>query len=140
MLAQASIVGFVPVSNFQRAEDFYAGKLGLTVTDRDNPYALVLATADGTMIRCILVPQAEPRPFTILGWEVPDIAASIQQLTAAGIELLRYPFLEQSPEGIWTAPGGAQIAWFNDPDGNVLSLSQHPFTQRRVQRTPGPRT
>ena len=115
----------MPVSDFKRAEAFYAGKLGFTVTDGDNPFALVLAMDDGTTIRCALTPDFQPQPFTILGWEVSDIIASVQHLAAAGIELIRYPFLEQSPDGIWTAPGGARIAWFHDPDDNVLSLSQH---------------
>lgn len=125
MLAQASVIGFVPVSDMRAAEAFYAGKLGLTVVDRDNPYALVL-NSNGNMIRCALAPGAKPQPFTVLGWQVPDIHAAVQALIATGIEPIRYPFLEQDADGIWTATdGGGYILWFNDPDGNVLSLSQH---------------
>jgi len=125
VLAHASVIGFVPVSDLKAAEDFYAGKLGLTVVDRDNPYALVLSS-NGTMVRCALAEDAQPQPFTILGWQVPEIEAAVADLIAAGIQPIRYPFLTQDANGIWTATDGAGfVAWFNDPDGNVLSLSQH---------------
>ena len=125
MLAHASVIGFVPVRDMKAAEDFYSGKLGLTVVDRDNPYALVLES-NGTMVRCALAPDAKPQPFTVLGWQVPDIHAAVKDLIAAGIEPIRYPWLEHDANGIWTATdGGGLVAWFNDPDGNVLSLSQH---------------
>ncbi len=106
MLAHASVIGFVPVSDMQAAEDFYAGKLGLTVVDRDNPCALVLAS-NGNMVRCALAPDAKPQPFTILGWRVPDIHAAVNDLIAAVIQPIRYPFLQQDANGIWTAPDGA---------------------------------
>ena len=82
--------------------------------------------SNGNMIRCALTPGAKPQPFTVLGWQVPDIHAAVKALIAAGIQPIRYSFLEQDADGIWTATdGGGLIAWFNDPDGNVLSLSQH---------------
>jgi predicted enzyme related to lactoylglutathione lyase len=125
MLANASIVGFVPVSSFEAAEKFYAGILGLKVLDRDNPYALVLAAADGAMVRCALAQEGvKPLQSTILGWEVPDIHASVAELVAAGVEPIRYPFFEQSADGVMTFPGGDMVAWFHDPDHNVLSVSQ----------------
>jgi catechol 2,3-dioxygenase-like lactoylglutathione lyase family enzyme len=126
MLAHASIVGFVPVSSFEAAEAFYSGILGLTVLDRDNPFALVLAAADGAMVRCALAPNGvNPHMGTILGWQVKDIHAAVAELIAAGVQPIRYPFFEQAADGVWTAPGGDMVVWFNDPDGNVLSLSQH---------------
>jgi hypothetical protein len=64
-------------------------------------------------------------PFTILGWQVDDIDQAVAELTRKGLEFARYAYFEQSPEGIWTAPNGAKVAWFLDPDGNVLSVSQH---------------
>ncbi len=126
MLANAPIVGFVPVSSFQAAEAFYSGILGLQVIDRDNPFALVLAAANGATVRCALMQDGvDPQPYTILGWGVPDIHAAVASLAAAGVSPIRYPFFQQSEDGVWTAPGGAMVAWFHDPDGNVLSLSQH---------------
>ncbi|ADW70721.1 VOC family protein [Granulicella tundricola] len=125
MLAQASVVGFIPVHDFDLAEGFYAGKLGLTVASRD-PFALVLTAAGDVMIRCVLTPEFKPQPYTVFGWEVLDITVSAKALNAAGVETLRYPWFEQDADGVWTAPGGAaRVAWFNDPFGNVLSLSQH---------------
>jgi catechol 2,3-dioxygenase-like lactoylglutathione lyase family enzyme len=65
-------------------------------------------------------------PYTVLGWEVDDIAAKAQALTKAGVKLERYgSHLKQDKLGIWTAPGGTRVAWFKDPDGNLLSISQH---------------
>jgi catechol 2,3-dioxygenase-like lactoylglutathione lyase family enzyme len=78
------------------------------------------------MIRIVRAPDFTPFPFTLLGWQVPDIDAAVADLTAKGVQFARYSFLEQSPAGIWTAPGNAaRVAWFPDPDGNLLSLSQH---------------
>ena len=125
MLAQASIVGFIPVTDMQEAEEFFSGKLGLEVVER-GPFGLAVAMANGQTIRCVPVPGAKPQAFTILGWEVPEIHAAVRELRAAGVEPIRYSHFEQDADGVWTAPGGdAQVVWFNDPFGNVLSLSQH---------------
>jgi catechol 2,3-dioxygenase-like lactoylglutathione lyase family enzyme len=125
VLAEASIIGFVPVSDTQSAEEFFAGKLGLRVVER-GPFALVVANASGQTIRCVPVPGVTPQPFTILGWEVPEIHSAVAHLRAAGIEPILYPHFEQDAEGIWASPdGSAQVIWFNDPFGNVLSLTQH---------------
>ncbi len=110
--------------DFASAEAFYAGTLGLEVLDRTNPFALVLQAAGGATIRCALTPDMEPQPFTIVGWEVPDIRAAVRKLTDQGVKMIRYPYFTQDADGVWRAPGGAMVAWFHDPDGNVLSLSQ----------------
>ncbi len=124
MLAQAPVIGFIPVTGFDIAESFYAGRLGLSVASRD-PFALVLNAANGTTIRCVLTAVYTPQPFTILGWEVAELRPAVQSLKAAGTEPILYPYFEQDRDGIWTAPGGSLVAWFHDPFGNVLSLSQH---------------
>ncbi len=125
MLANASIIGFIPVTDMNAAEQFFSGSLGLPVISRDQ-FALVVSTADGTKIRCVHVPSAKPQPFTILGWEVADIHAAARNLAAAGIKPLIYPHFKQDADGVWPAPGGHDfVVWFNDPDGNILSLSQH---------------
>jgi hypothetical protein len=124
VLAEAPVIGFIPVGDFDVAEGFYAGKLGLSVASRDG-FALVLLAAGGVAIRCVAMPGFVPKAFTIFGWEVPDLAASVKELKGNGIEPLLYPHFEQSEDGIWTAPGGDRVAWFNDPFMNVLSLSQH---------------
>jgi catechol 2,3-dioxygenase-like lactoylglutathione lyase family enzyme len=78
------------------------------------------------MLRVTMVPDLTPHPFTIFGWQVDDIVASVTELAAQGVEFTRYGFLEQDERAIWSAPGGTKVAWFRDPDGNTLSLSQHP--------------
>lgn len=77
------------------------------------------------MLRVTVVRELNAAGYTILGWNVADIAAAAQALTEAGVAFQRYPGLEQDELGIWSAPGGAKVAWFNDPDGNILSISQH---------------
>lgn len=124
MLAQYPITGFIPVTDFAIAETFFSATLGLPVASRD-PFAIVLTAAPGVMIRCVLAGNFTPQPFTILGWEVPDLPAAATEIIAAGIEPLRFSWFQQDAQGIWTAPGGTLVFWFKDPFGNTLSLSQH---------------
>ena len=118
------IMPFVATRDAARAREFYGGKLGLKLTE-DTPYALVF-DANGTSLRVTTVPELKLAAYTVLGWEVPDIDAAVRTLEAAGIEMKRYPGMAQDDHGVWTAPGGgARVAWFEDPDQNILSVSQH---------------
>ncbi len=129
MLGKASVIGFVPVRDLQAAEEFYGGRLGLEVMGNDG-FALVLRGGGGSMIRCVLTPNTEPQPFTILGWEAPDIRAKVGELRKAGVEPKIYPHFQQDEDGVWTAPDGSEVVWFNDPFGNTLSLSRHGAAKR----------
>jgi catechol 2,3-dioxygenase-like lactoylglutathione lyase family enzyme len=91
----------------------------------DSPYALVFEI-EGTELRIQKVDAVAPAPYTTLGFQVDDIARQIEWLTDQGIELARFDFLEQDRSGIWHSPDGARVAWFRDPDGNTLSLTQYP--------------
>jgi catechol 2,3-dioxygenase-like lactoylglutathione lyase family enzyme len=124
MLSDGKIVAFVATMDSVRAKRFYEAVLGLRVVHEDD-FALVV-DANGTRVRIAKVRDTVVAPYTVLGWEVPDIASEVKGLKERGVSFERYDFLEQDPLGVWTAPGGAQVAWFKDPDGNVLSLSQHP--------------
>ena len=117
------VIGFVPVKDFTRAKAFYQKKLGLRLTATD-AFALVFESG-GTMIRVVKVGAFQPAPYTILGWQVKDAAQAVAALSMRGVTFERFPGMEQDAQGIWNAPGGARVAWFKDPDGNVLSLSQH---------------
>lgn len=124
MLANNSIIAFVPTRNADSARAFYEDTLGLRFISDDN-FAIVM-DANGTMIRIARVGDFSPLPFTILGWQVSDIDAAVAAMTAKGVQFSRYSFIDQAENGVWTAPGGAaKVAWFLDPDGNTLSLSQH---------------
>ena len=124
MLANNPIIAFIPTRDAAIARTFYEGLLGLRFIS-DDQFALVM-DANGTMLRIVRVGDFTPFPFTILGWQVTDIDQTVADLTAKGLKFQRYTFLDQSPSGIWTAPGNAaKVAWFTDPDGNTLSLSQH---------------
>ena len=123
MLGSADVVCFIPTLDMDRAVAFYRTVLGAEPVDV-NPYATVFVT-DGTTLRVTAVDEMAPRPFTVLGWEVADIIASCRLLAAAGVAFERYDGMTQDQDGIWTTPGGDRVAWFGDPDGNILSLSQH---------------
>jgi catechol 2,3-dioxygenase-like lactoylglutathione lyase family enzyme len=115
-------VAFVAVTDLDAAEAFYAGRLGMVVRER-SPIAVVLDTG-GTTLRATLVEQVAPPPGTVVGWRVADIAATVARLADRGVPALRFPGFDQDAAGVWTAPGGDRVAWFADPDGNTLSVTQ----------------
>lgn len=124
MLAQAELLAFIPTVDADRARRFYVDSLGLAFVT-DDPFAITIRSGQ-TDIRIVRIGAFNPSPHTILGWEVKDIEATVRQFTLAGITFERYPFLEQDANGIWSdSERLAKVAWFKDPDGNVLSLSQH---------------
>jgi catechol 2,3-dioxygenase-like lactoylglutathione lyase family enzyme len=120
-LASASFIGFIPVRDLPAARACYEATLGLHVID-ENPFTLVL-DANGTMLRVTPVSEFAAQPFTIAGWKVPDIGATVRALTDAGVEFTRYDGMARDDLGIWTTPSGDRVAWFKDPDGNTLSLT-----------------
>jgi catechol 2,3-dioxygenase-like lactoylglutathione lyase family enzyme len=124
MLTDAPIVAFTATTQPDKAIAFYRDTLGLALVE-ESDYALVFRGA-GTMLRVQRVAAFEPQPFTALGWDVPDIRATIAALTAAGVTPERNPYVEFDAAGIWWAPDGTGVAWFKDPDGNTLSLTQFP--------------
>lgn len=125
-LAENSPVAFIPTQKPEAARAFYEKTLGLRFESADQ-FAIVFRVGPANiMLRVTIVPEFTPQQFTIFGWQVDDIVASVTDLAAKGVEFTRYGFMEQDERGIWNAPGGTKVAWFHDPDGNTLSLSQHP--------------
>jgi catechol 2,3-dioxygenase-like lactoylglutathione lyase family enzyme len=122
MLGDAPLIAFVPVTDVGTASEFYVGALGLAVT-KESPFALVV-DAGGAMLRLTPVENLRPQPFTIAGWQVIDIAASIDGLVGRGVTFVIYDGMDQDHRGVWSAPSGDRVAWFKDPDGNTLSLTQ----------------
>jgi catechol 2,3-dioxygenase-like lactoylglutathione lyase family enzyme len=122
MLDSAKLIAFAPITDAQRARSFYESVLGLRFISQD-PFALVM-NANGTMLRLAVVQSPTPQPFTILGWEVANIAEIVAALAKKSVSFERFPGMQQDSLGIWTSPSGARVAWFKDPDGNVLSVSQ----------------
>ena len=123
MLGSFKLIGFVPNTDFARAKAFYVDVLGLRFI-KDDGFALVL-DANGNMVRVLKVADLKPAQFTALGWEVSHIESVVASLEKKGVQFERYGFFEQDKLGIWTAPKGDKVAWFKDPDGNTLSVSQH---------------
>jgi catechol 2,3-dioxygenase-like lactoylglutathione lyase family enzyme len=118
----SKLIGFVATQNSARAREFYAEILGLKLISED-PFALVFDIC-GTMLRVQKVQEVIPAKYTALGWEVSDIAAVVKELDKRGVRFERYEGLSQDALAVWTSPSGAKVAWFKDPDGNTLSLSQ----------------
>ncbi|PYX91125.1 MAG: glyoxalase [Acidobacteria bacterium] len=87
-------------------------------------FALVMKAGE-SMIRISKVPDFTPIRSTVLGWEVQNIETAVASLKKQGVAFEKYPFIQDAELGIWTAPTGDKVAWFKDPDGNVLSVSQH---------------
>ena len=123
-LGDCQITAFLATTQPQQSLAFYTQTLGLKLLE-DSPFALVLA-APNALIRIQKVQELNPHPFTSLGWDVSDIRATASQLAARGVILQRFPGLVQDDLGVWKSPSGAQVCWFKDPDGNLLSLTQLP--------------
>ena len=122
MLEEADLVAFVSCSDLEVSSGFYGEVLGLSLLETSefaNAYDV-----NGTQLRVTLVDRPAGAPYTVLGWRVPDVAAAVRALREAGVEFMRYDGMTQDEHDIWTAPGGSRIAWFADPDGNIISLQQ----------------
>ena len=120
----SEVVAFLAVTDLDRAADFYATTLGLELRD-ERPYALS-ASIGATRLRITMVETLNIAPYTVLGFNVADIAAAVDDLATRGVTFTHYDGMGQDEREIWTSPSGAQVAWFLDPDGNNLSLTQHP--------------
>jgi len=122
MLGKYDLMAFVSTAEPAVGRAFYEGKLGLTVLEQDN-YA-VTYDANGIRLRMSFVRELHPAPYSILSWLVPDIHGMVKELTKRGVVFEVYEGFGQDADGVWTAPGGTQVAWFKDPGGNLLSLTQ----------------
>jgi catechol 2,3-dioxygenase-like lactoylglutathione lyase family enzyme len=121
-LNACDIVAFVATADGARARDFYGSVMGLRLV-ADEPFALVF-DANGVMLRVQKVEAVRPVAYTTVGWSVADIATTVRGLSAKGVVFERYPGLSHDDLGVWTSPNGGRVAWFKDPDGNILSLTQ----------------
>lgn len=122
MLGSSDVIAFAAATDLARSRLFYEQTLGLPVTG-ESEFACVF-DAHGTMLRVTAVPAVTPALYTVLGWQVSDIEATVRDLTARGVGFIRYDSMDQDSAGIWTTPSGDRVAWFPDPDGNILSLTQ----------------
>jgi len=125
MALLSRMVGFLTTTNPERARAFYSVILGFRFVT-DDGFALVF-DANGTMLRIAKAQAFTPAQGTVVGWQIDDMPGAVVELKEKGVvfEQFNLPFLKQDPDGVWTAPGGDQVAWFKDPDGNVLSISKH---------------
>jgi catechol 2,3-dioxygenase-like lactoylglutathione lyase family enzyme len=122
MLGNAIVTAFVATANPTRSKSFYRDILGLRLVS-DDQFAIVF-DCRGVQLRIQKVETLQPHPFTALGWHVPNIRAAVLGLSKVGVAFERYSFLQQDDLGVWQAPSAAKVAWFKDPDGNLLSLTE----------------
>ena len=122
MLGSAEVISFVATDNPAAAREFYAETLGLRLV-ADEEFALVF-DANGTSLRVQKVRDHTPLPYTALGWKVSNIEDAVSRLRAKGVRFERFPWHPQDESGVWATPDGAKVAWFKDPDGNLLSLTE----------------
>lgn len=122
ILGSAKLVAFAATSSPAKALTFYRDTLGLTLVE-ESPFAFVF-DAHGTMLRLTPVQKVAVGQYTVLGWEVNDIEATVKKLASAGVTFNRYPGMDQDTLGIWKSPSHARVAWFKDPDGNTLSVTE----------------
>lgn len=122
MLESSDVVAFAATTDLARAQSFYEDTLGLRLVGV-NAYACVF-DANGTMLRVTAVAEVAHPGYTVLGWRVGDIGSAVTALESRGVVLTRYDGIDQDPHGVWTTPNGDRVAWFTDPDGNVLSLTE----------------
>ena len=133
MLKSRPIVAFVGTTDPRRAKAFYAKTLGLRLVSEDG-FALAF-DAGGTMLRVAIVKTLQPAGYTVLGWIVPDIAKAVRGLVRRGVRFQRFESMPQDDLGIWSSPSGARVAWFSDPEGNTLSLTElERPTSRKVMK------
>jgi catechol 2,3-dioxygenase-like lactoylglutathione lyase family enzyme len=118
MLGSAKLVAFTATRDIECAKAFYCGVLGLRLVSED-PFALVF-DANGRMLRVSKVAEVSVAPYTVLGWDVPDITSTVRGLTNAGVAFERFPGMTQDEFGIWTSPNGSRVAWFKDPGGEFV--------------------
>jgi catechol 2,3-dioxygenase-like lactoylglutathione lyase family enzyme len=123
MLGSTNIVAFLPIKDSEKARAFYEGVLGLRFV-KDDGFALVF-DANGIMVRAAKMKDVTAAQFTVLGWQVKNIEDTVRALQKNGVHFEIFGFFKQDELGIWTAPTGDKVAWFKDPDGNILSVSQH---------------
>jgi catechol 2,3-dioxygenase-like lactoylglutathione lyase family enzyme len=123
MLGSTNIVAFVPITNSGKSRAFYEGVLGLRFV-KDDGFAMVL-DANGITVRAAKMKEVKPAQYTILGWQVKEIEKAVMGLREKGVHFEIFGFFKQDELGIWTAPTGDKVAWFKDPDGNILSVSEH---------------
>lgn len=114
-------IGFVATTDAEAALAFYERVLGLGLVER-SPFALVFDDG-GVMLRVQIVASLTPAAHTVHGWQVVDMEREVEHLASKGLEFLRFEGMDQDAQGIWTTPDGNRIAWFKDPDGNILSLT-----------------
>lgn len=122
MLSHARLQSIIWTAHIDAARDFYQKTLGLALTAMSDG-ALVFDVG-GSDLRVSPVPSTTPSAHTVMGFAVPDLDATLLALAGRGVTIERFPQFRHEPDGTVTTPDGTRVAWFRDPDGNLLSVVQ----------------
>lgn len=122
LLNHNSFIAFIGVTDINRAMHFYSDALGLTVKECNEEYCVL--DANGTTLRLTKVMDKPDIGYTVAGWAVDDIETACGVLSRNGVAFQRYEGITQDAQGIWNTAGGVRVAWFLDPDNNILSITQ----------------
>lgn len=125
MLVEPTITAFLPTIKPKSSKEFYGNILGLQLLSEDD-YAMEFK-GNGALLRITTVDTFIPHPFTVLGFKIQNIDSQIKSLVNKGVVFEKYNHFDQDELGIWTSPSKARVAWFKDPDGNVISLTEYPI-------------
>lgn len=123
MLTNSELIAFLGATDSDRAKIFYRDKLGLNLITEESSFALVFQS-ENMMLRVSLVENVNPAQYTVLGWKGTSIDKTVGNLASEGITFERFPGFNQDEQGVWTAADGTKVAWFKDPDGNILSITE----------------
>ena len=123
MMRHATLVAFLATTDLNRSREFFVERIGLSCTEQ-TAYACV-SDANGTPLRVTFVDEMRAAPYTVLAWVVDDIAERVHSLIDRGVRFERFEGMVQDDLGVWTTPGDDRVAWFKDPDRNVLSLTEY---------------
>ncbi len=123
MLGKETLVAFMATSKPDAARAFFEGVLGLTFVGEHEHLVTFQSGAAQLMLQKVSV--VTPPHGTALGWSVKDLRGTIRALAERGVTFERFEGMDQDDLGVWSPAPGTGVAWFKDPDGNLLSLSQH---------------
>jgi catechol 2,3-dioxygenase-like lactoylglutathione lyase family enzyme len=121
-LKDSKMVGFLATSSPDISKLFYDEILDLTLIE-ETPFALVFESVNA-VIRIQKTEEVFPPPYTTIGWEVENIEFTARALSESGVQFERYEGMNQDYLGVWDVPNGSKVAWFKDPDGNLLSITE----------------
>src|SRR5689334_21387955 len=125
MLGDRKATSGFAVKDLDAAREFYEGTLGVEIEVLTEEFGVTALKLAGGDVRMYANPEMTPASYTMLNFEVDDIDATVDGLAGRGVGFKRSDGFDHDEKGIVRGPG-PQIAWFEDPSGNVIAVLQQP--------------